>query len=165
MLVLPEEREQPPAKLAQVRGGGRAALDVGAGPPFGTHPASEHHLAVTLREPLPQIRELGRFQQPLRKVEDALDVCLGSAGTDNAGARLAAQQQVERVGEDGLPGARLAGDRIQARPRPHFGTVDQQQVLYPKLKEHLSGVPAGSDGAGGADSLAACRCVLVRELH
>ena len=40
--------------------------------------------------------------------------------------------------EDGLAGAGLAGDRVQARAEPQLSALDQQQVLDPELEEHRS---------------------------
>ena len=67
--------------------------------------------------------------------------------TDYAGSWLAAQKEVERVGEHRLSGARLPRDRVEARAGPQFGPSDQQQVLDAQLQEHASGLPTRSDGA------------------
>ena len=78
----------------------------------------------------------GSSSSPVGQVEDALDPGLGGAGPDDLRPRLAAHQQVERVGEHGLAGAGLAGDRVQPLPEPQLGPLDQQQVLDPQLTQH-----------------------------
>src|SRR5262249_28647473 len=72
----------------------------------------------------------------LRKLEDPFDVRLGRAGPDDLRTGLAAHQQVERVREDSLARAGLAGDRVQAWSQPELGALDQQQVLDPELEQH-----------------------------
>jgi hypothetical protein len=39
------------------------------------------------------------------------------------------------VGQDGLAGARFAGDGVQARAEAQLGPLDQQQVLDPELEQ------------------------------
>ena len=149
VLVLAEEGEQPPAEQLQVGGGRGAAGDEGAGPPAGRDPAAEHDLLGALRQPLGQLGQLRLLEQPRGQVEDALDPGLLGPGPDDLRFRLAAHQQVERVGEDGLAGAGLAGDRVQPLAQPQLGPLDQQQVLDPQLAQH------GICVATGADRLAA----------
>ena len=77
---------------------------------LGADPAGEHDLVDVGRraDALAQVRELGLVEQPGGQLEDALDVGLARARADDPRARLAAQQQVERVGEHGLARAGLA---------------------------------------------------------
>ena len=127
MLVLPEERDQAPAELAQVRRGGRATLNERAGAPGRGHPPCQHELAlVRRRQPLAQLGQLGIVEQLGRRGEHALDVGLLGPGSHDAGPRLAAQQQVERVRQDSLAGAGLARDHVQALAEPQLGPLDQQ---------------------------------------
>ena len=145
MLVLPEEGEQPPAQQLQVGRGRGAAGDEGAGPPAGGDPPSQHDLLGPRRQPLGQLRHLRLLQQPLGQVEDALDPGLLGPGPDDVRFRLAAHQQVERVGQDGLPRPRLPRDRVQPLAEPQFRPLDQQQVLDPELAQHGLCVATGAD--------------------
>ena len=131
MLVLAVERQQRAAGVAQVGRRGAAAAEVGARAALGAHAAGEHDLVGVGRQP---VAELGA--QLLGQREDALDVGLGRAGPHDPGPRLAAEQQVERVGEHGLARARLAGEHVQARPEAQLGALDEQEVLDTQLVEH-----------------------------
>ena len=147
MLVLAVEGEQPAAEQLQVGGRGGAAGDEGGGSPRGRDPPPQHDLLRSLGQALGDLRHLGLGQQPLRQVEDPLDPGLLGAGTDDLRPRLAAHQQVERVGQHGLAGAGLPGDRVQPLPQPQLGLLDQQQVLDPQLSEHA---PLCSTWRGGS---------------
>ena len=100
----PKKATKPPAELAQVVDRGRPALAGrrASGPSAETRRAEHDLLAV-------------------RRLERALDVGLLGAGPHDPRARLAAQQQVERVREHGLARAGLAGDHVQAGAEPELG--------------------------------------------
>ena len=153
VLVLAEEREQPAAEVAKVRRRGRAALHVRAGAPLGADPASEHHLALVRRaHALPQLCELGVLQEPGGRLERALHIGLRRPGPHDPRPRLAAQEQVERVGQHGLARARLPRDRVQPVAGPQVGPVDEQEVLDAQLQEHR---PLSTSGRGrSAEGLA-----------
>jgi hypothetical protein len=139
VLVLAVERDQPPAELPEVRRRCRPPLHERPRPPVGADPAPEHDLVGVLRQPLAQLGEVGVVEQPLRRLEHALDVCLGGSGADDPRAGLTPEQQVERMGEHRLAGTGLAGQRVQAGPEPQLGPLDQEQVLDAKLYEHMFG--------------------------
>ncbi len=139
VLVLPEEGDQPAADRLKVAGGRRAALDERARAALGADPPREHDLVERPVDALAQVGQLGLVEQALGQGEDALDVGLARARPHDPGARLAAQQQVERVREHGLARAGLARDRAQAVARAQLGALDQQQVLDPELQEHAPG--------------------------
>src|SRR5207244_2138231 len=80
VLVLPVEREEPPAQLAQVRRRGRAPLDEGAGSALGAHPPAENDLLRALVEPLAQVGQRLAVERAWRELEDALHVRLARAG-------------------------------------------------------------------------------------
>ena len=143
VLVLAVERQQRAAHVAQVGRRGAAAAEVRARAPLGRHPPREHELVGVRRQAIGQVRGQLRRQR-----EHALDVRLRGARAHDARPRLAAQQQVERVGEDGLARPRLPRQRVQTRPEAQFGALDQQQVLDAELVEHgLDGLPAAGDGS------------------
>ena len=136
VLVLAVEGEQAAADRLQLRRRGHPALDEGAGAPGGRDPAPENELLGVLRQPRGDLGQLGVVEHPLGQLEHPLDVGLLGARPDDLRPRLAAHDQVERVGEDRLPGSGLAGDRVQPRAEAELGALDQQQVLDPKLKQH-----------------------------
>lgn len=47
--------------------------------------------------------------------------------------------------QDGLPGTGLAGDRIEALAQPQLRPLDQQQILYPQLTQHVSYLAVRAD--------------------
>ena len=49
------------------------------------------------------------------------------------------------MGEHGLAGAGLAGDRVQPLAQPQLGPLDQQQVLDPQLTQHAPCVATAAD--------------------
>ncbi len=137
VLVLPVEGQQPGAERPQVARRRGAPLHEGAGPPRDTDAPSEDDLVGVRGKAPAQLGQLGLGEQLPSKREDTLHVGLIGPGTDDLGARLAAHQQVERVGEDRLPRPGLAGDRVQPACEAELGTLDQQQVLDPQLVQHL----------------------------
>ena len=136
VLVLAEERDHAPAQRLQVRGRRRAALHERARAPLGPDAASQHDLLERRRRcaragrPAPARRAgPAAARTPPRRTPRG-------ARAHDPRARLAAEQQVERVGEHGLAGARLARERVQPRAGPQLGPIDQQQVLDPQLDKH-----------------------------
>jgi hypothetical protein len=158
VLVLPVEREQPAADLAQVLGRRRAPLDERPRAPGGGHPAPEDDLVLPLREPVAQLRQRFLLQQVRGRRECALDVGLRGTGPHDPRARAPPEQEVERVGEHGLPRAGLAGHHRQAGAQAQLGALDQQQVLDAQLAEHAHGLPPGSDRLATSGSLQPLRC-------
>ena len=143
MLVLAVEREQRAAELAQVGRRGAAAAEVGARAALGADAAGEHELLGVLGQPVAE-----RVAQRVGQREHALDVGLRRAGAHDPGARLAAEQQVERVREHGLARAGLAGEHVQAGPEAQLGPLDQQEVLDAQLVQHAAGCTSGSRRTG-----------------
>ena len=101
--------------------------------PGGPDPAAEDDLLGAVGKALGELGQLGVVEQPVREREDSLDPGLLGPGPDDLRPRLAAHQQVERVGEHRLARAGLAGDRVQALAEAQLGPLDQQQVLDPQL--------------------------------
>ena len=113
VLVLPVEREQAAAELAQVarrsRSGRRCTRGCG-------RRATRAGRARAPRRPR-GIRSSSVRLEPRRAREHAFDVRLGRAGADDAAARAAAQQQIERVRQQRLAGAGLPGEDVQSGAR------------------------------------------------
>ena len=145
VLVLPVEGEQAATEQLQVGGRGGAPGDERRGPPRGRDPAPEHDLLGALGQPLGELRHLRLLEQAGGKVEGPLDPGLAGPRSHDLWARLAAHQQVERMGEHGLAGARLAGDRVEPLAEPQLGALDQQEVLDPQLAQHASCLATAAD--------------------
>ena len=131
VLVLAVERQQRPACVAQLGRRRAAPVQVRPRAPLGADAPGEHQLLRVLGDPLAQLRA-----QRVGQLEAALHVRLGGPWAHDPGARLAAQQQVERVGQHGLARAGLAREHVQPRPEPQLGPLDQQQVLDAQLFQH-----------------------------
>ena len=147
MLVLAEEGHEAAAERGQIGSRGRTPADERARAPVLPHPPGQRQLVAVVSDQVGQVGQLGLLQQPGRQLEHALDVGLGGARADDSGPGLATKQQVERVREHGLAGARLAGDRREPAAGAKLGPLDQEQVLDAQLEEHRSGVPVRPDGA------------------
>ena len=106
VLVLAEEGHQPAAQGGEVPGGGRAAADEGASAPVGPHSPGQDQLLDVIADELGQMTQLGLVQQRGRQLEHALDVGVACPRANDPRARLAPEQEVERVCQDGLAGAR-----------------------------------------------------------
>ena len=150
MLVLAVEREQRPADLAQLADGDRASAQVGAGATVRADAAGEHELLRVRAQTL-----LETLAQRLGQVEDALDISLACSGAHDARPGAATEQQVERVREHGLARAGLAREHVQAGSQAQLGPLDQQQILYAKLLQHVrwsssarGQIAAGASAAG-----------------
>ena len=131
VLVLAIEGEQRAARVAQVRRRRAAPVQVSARAALGADAPGEHQL---LRVGGDAVAQLG--PQRVGQLEAPLDVGLRGARPHDPGARLPAQQQVERMGEHGLAGARLAREDVQAGAQPQLGPLDQQEVLDTQLFQH-----------------------------
>ena len=116
VLVLAEERDQVAPERPQVGHRCRAALHEGARAAVRADAAREHDLVQVRADALEQVRERGVPEQLRGRLEHALHIRLAGSGPHDAGARLAAHEEVERVGEHRLAGARLAGDHREAPP-------------------------------------------------
>ena len=156
VLVLAEEGHEPPAERLEVRRRGGAATDERPRAPRGADPTGQHDLGgrgllvLFVRvpgDPLAQVRQPRLLEQARGQLEHPFDVGLAGARAHNARPGPASQQEVERVGEDRLPRAGLAGDGREPLTGPQLGPLDQQEVLDAQLEEHGSGLPAGPDGA------------------
>ena len=136
MLVLAVEGQQPGAERLQVRRRSRAPGDEGRRAARLRRDAPGEHDLLARRQAIGDLAQLGVVAKALGELERPLDPGLLGAGPDDAAARTAAHQQVQRVGEHGLARSRLAGDRVEARAESQLGPLDQQQILDSQLAEH-----------------------------
>ena len=126
-------------------GGGEVLARDGAAPGVGARAAvaedapGQHEPGLVLGRQLGERGELVVVEEPLRDVELGLDVGLAAGRADDAGVALRPEQQADRLGQDRLAGARLAGDRRQARPRAELAFADEDEVLDAQATKQRSG--------------------------
>ena len=125
VLVLSVEGQQPRRQVAQLADPDRPSVQIGAGSAVAGHPPGEDQIRGVVGEPLRQ-----PAAKPVGELEHPLDIGFARAGPDRAGASAATEQEVERVGQDRLPRAGLAGQHVEAAGEPQLGALDQQQVLH-----------------------------------
>ena len=124
LLVLPVDLDERPDLLGQPRGGRRDVVQAGR------RAAADGDLAhgdQRLREPI----EEGLHPGDLGAVANQADV------------RACAADQPERIDEQALAGAGLAGDDVETRPEGHPQPIDQGEVADGQL-EQASGAHDGS---------------------
>jgi hypothetical protein len=143
VLVLAVERQQRTADVAEVGRRGAPTAEVGARAPLGAHAPGQHDLLGILGQALTDQRA-----QRVGIGEHPLDIGLGGPGTNDPRARLAAQQQVQRVRQHGLAGPRLARQDVEAGPEAQLGPFDEQQVLDAELFQHEGGCTTGVRRSG-----------------
>ncbi len=115
--VLAVEVDQLLAGFAQGRGGGQAAVHVGPAPPVGRDHPPEHDLLVARDEP-------------------ALDHGLVPRRADQDGIGPPADEQVDRLDQQGLARARLPRQGGHAGAQHQLEPVDDTQVLHRQLDQH-----------------------------
>ena len=118
VLVLAVEREQAARQLAQLADGDRATAEIGPRATVGADAARQHKLAGVHRKML--------AAQAFGELEHTLDVGLRRTRPDDPRARPPAEQEVQRMGQDRLAGAGLAGDHVEAADQLEAGLLDQQ---------------------------------------
>ncbi len=89
----------------------------------------------------PQLGE--RLELVAGQVELRLDVRLLAGRADERVVALRAEQQAERLREDRLARARLAGDRVQPRRELELRLADEDEVLDAQPPEHAAIVDRG----------------------
>ena len=75
-------------------------------------------------------------EEPVRDVELRLDVRLVAGGADRRGLAFCTQEQADRLGEDRLPRACLAGQRHEARTQLELRFADQHEIVDPQSAQH-----------------------------
>jgi hypothetical protein len=145
LLELPRHRDQPladgghvlPRRAATPRIRPRAAVREDA--------PREHEAFLSLGPKLRQRREVVFVEQPVGQVELCLHVCL-VAGRPNEG-RIAArpEQEPDRLRENRLTRARLAGDRVQAGGELEVRLANEHEVVDAQAPEHEAIVESARD--------------------
>ena len=80
--------------------------------------------------------ELGELLELVRQVELRLDVGLRGGRADERVVALRAEQEADRLREDRLPRAGLAGDRVQPGRELELRLADEHEVLDAQSAEH-----------------------------
>ena len=75
-------------------------------------------------------------EEPLWYVELGLDVRLAAGGADRGGVAFRAEQEPDRLRDDRLPRAGLAGERDEPRCELELGLADEDEVLDPQSTQH-----------------------------
>ena len=147
LLELAGHRDQTLAGQREVFPRRAAPPGVGASSAVGKDSACKHEPFLVIG---PQLRENGQLlvvEEPRRRVELGFDVGLRPVRTDICGIAFGTQQEPDRLREDRLARAGLAGDRIQARSEGQLRLADQDEVLDAKAPKH--GLDATSAGRAG----------------
>ena len=136
--VLAVEVDQLLPRLAQGRGGGQPAVDVGPAPPVGGDDPAEDDLLVV-------------------PGEATLDDGLVAGGADQDGIGPAADQQLHGLDQQGLARAGLPRQGGHARAQHELEAVDDAEVLDGQLDQHQRLTdrpgrtwPSGSGGSPGS---------------
>ena len=108
----------------------RTAPGIRARPPVGEHAPCDEERVLVLRPQLAQPLQL------VGHVELGLDVCLGRSRPDEGRVALRPEQEPDRLGEDRLPGAGLARDRVQPRRELELRLADEDEVLDAQPTQH-----------------------------
>ena len=130
LLELPRHRDHALDGCRDVLARRRAAPCVRARAPVGEHTARDEERVLVLGA------QVGELVQLVRQVELRLDVRLLGPRPDEGRFPLRPEQEPDRLREDRLPGAGLAGDRVQAGRELELGLADEDEVLDAQAAEH-----------------------------
>jgi len=118
--------------IGDVLASGAAAPGVGARATVGEDAARDDETLLALGAQVGERAE----QLFVDAVELGLDVRLASGSTDQRRVAAPAEQQADRVRQDGLPRSRLAGDRVQPGREDELRLADQDEVLDAEGAQH-----------------------------
>ncbi len=133
LVVLRGDVDEAGDRRGQVRGRGKPAAEVrAAAPPARDHPP--HHQPLLDLAP---VRHQPRARRRARgELEDRLHPRLVAAAADHVRPGAPPAQQPQRVDEDALAGAGLAGDGGEAWPERQLELVDQREARDAKEGQH-----------------------------
>ena len=127
VLVLPVQIDERAGGLAQRRARDERAVDEGAAASLRRDLAADDHLAA------------------VRLLEHRLDGGGLFAGPDELGAGAAADEQADGADEDGLAGAGLAGEDVEAGREFELESIDDGEVGDAEEPDHSGGSSIVSD--------------------
>jgi len=141
---LSREREQPVGRGNEVVAGHAAAPGVCTGASVCSHAAGDDEPRLVVRPQVAQRLEAVLVEEALREVELRLHVCLGAGGADEPCVAFRPEQQADRLGEDRLPRAGLAGERDEPWRQLELGLADEDEILDPQPAQHVRIVVPGT---------------------
>ena len=130
MRVLPVDLHQLLGGLGQRAHRRHAPVDPGPRTAFGRHGARDDHLPLAFG---------------LVHHEACLDQCLRGAGPDDARTGPPAEHELERLDDQRLAGARLAGQDRHALPEGERKVLDDAEIAHPQLGQHATTAPTARD--------------------
>jgi hypothetical protein len=102
---------------------------VGARPPVGEDAPRRHEGRLAGGAQLRDRGQIRVVENPVREIELGLDVRLLRAGPQIAGVAACTEQEAERLRQDRLARAGLAGDGVEARREAELRLADEDEVL------------------------------------
>ena len=136
LLELAGHREQPLDERREVLTRDGPAPRVRARSPVREHPPRGDEPLLPGRPQLGDGLEPRVVEDPLWEVELGLDVRLLRPRAEVRGVAGRAEQEPDRLRQDRLPGAGLAGDRVQPGREGEVGLADEDEVLDAQTAEH-----------------------------
>ncbi len=130
--MLAVEIDEPPSAFGELGDGREPTVHVAARPAFRRYDAREHHLVVAVVEPPFD----ARFRRAL-----AHHLWIGASATE----------QVERVDDQRLARAGLAGDDREAGNERHLQLGDDPEILDTELRQHAPTGPEARTWSSGSD--------------
>ena len=144
LLELPGHGDNTLDGCGNVLASGRSPPGVGTGASVAEDAPGHEQGVLIFGQKLHQLLEL------LREVELRLDIRLRAGGPDERVVPFRAQQQPDRLREDRLACAGLAGDRVQPGCELELRLANEHEVLDAQSAEHTFIVKRAPDGEEGA---------------
>ena len=119
MFVLAVQHDERRTEIAERGGGGERVVDEGAAASLTRDFAADDHLGA------------------VGALENGLDGGEVLARADEVGARASTDEQTDRVDEDGLARARLAGNDVEAGFELHLELIDHGEMANPEKTQHV----------------------------
>ena len=136
LLVLAVDLDQQVAELAEQPAAHRLVVDEGARAAVGGEHPAQHQIVPGIDAVLGQ---QGRYRRLAGRAEDRADRRLRGTRADQLPIRPAAERQPERVEQDRLAGAGLAGQHAQPALELEVEALDQDDVADREAGQHGAG--------------------------
>jgi hypothetical protein len=145
VLVLRRDVRQAAGDLRQLPGRGHLPVDEGARAAVGLDDPADDQLGLVGLHLDAGLQHARARRGVGRDVEEGLHLGLFGPGAHHVRAGLATQHQLERADQDGLSGARLPGEDVQAGPELDLELVDDGEIPNTHAREHGGEVARGCD--------------------
>ena len=132
MLVLAVNLDERVAQSLEETDRYRGVVDECAMPAAARKLAPDHDLAVLDRQP----GFVERRRRPVRHGEHRLDGGRLGVAANHVGLRASPPDEEDRVDQDGLAGAGLAGEDVDAGDEGDRDVLDNREVPDPQLAQH-----------------------------